>query len=103
MATPKELLGESLDVPIHAPLVGPGIWRDETYAHGGLRVVDAPGPLRGTFVPWALELGRNQPQETDDERANDATANLDDRAMESADFATQLMHLAADLADTAIQ
>jgi len=54
-------------------------------------------------VPWALELGRNQPQETDDERANDATANLDDRAMESADFATQLMHLAADLADTAIQ
>jgi hypothetical protein len=34
VATPEELLGESLNVPVYAPLVGPGIWRDETYAHG---------------------------------------------------------------------
>ena len=33
VATAEELLGESFDVPVHAPLVGPGIWRDETYAH----------------------------------------------------------------------
>jgi hypothetical protein len=25
-------------VPVHAALVGPGIWRDETDAHGFLRV-----------------------------------------------------------------
>jgi hypothetical protein len=34
VATPEELLGQSLNVPVHASLVGPGIWRDETYAHG---------------------------------------------------------------------
>jgi hypothetical protein len=28
MATTEELLGESLNVPIHAALVRPGIWRD---------------------------------------------------------------------------
>ena len=42
MASPKELLGESLNVPVHAPLIGPGIWRDETYAHGQLRVGHPP-------------------------------------------------------------
>jgi hypothetical protein len=34
VATPEELLGQSLNVPVHASLVRPGIWRDETYAHG---------------------------------------------------------------------
>ena len=38
MPTAEELLGESLDVPVHAALVGPGIWRDETDAHELLRV-----------------------------------------------------------------
>jgi hypothetical protein len=38
MASPQKLLGERLDVPVYAPLVRPGIWRDETYAHGRLRV-----------------------------------------------------------------
>ena len=33
VATAEELLGESFDVPVHAALVRPGIWRDETYTH----------------------------------------------------------------------
>ena len=34
VAATEELLGKRLHVPVHAPLVGPGIWRDESYAHG---------------------------------------------------------------------
>ena len=33
VSTRQELLGERLDVPVHAPLVGPGVGRDEGYAH----------------------------------------------------------------------
>jgi hypothetical protein len=47
MASPEELLGKGLDVPVHAPLVGPGIWRDETDSHRLLRVVHPPAPHRG--------------------------------------------------------
>jgi hypothetical protein len=38
VAPREKLLRERLHVPVHAPLVRPGIWRDETYAHEGLRV-----------------------------------------------------------------
>ena len=40
VAAAEELLGKRLDVPVHAALVGPGIWRDESDAHGSQRVVD---------------------------------------------------------------
>ena len=36
----EELLGERLTCRF-TPLVGPGIWRDESDAHGSQRVVDA--------------------------------------------------------------
>ena len=42
VAAAEELLGERLDVPVHAALVGPGIWRDESYAHEQLRVDHRP-------------------------------------------------------------
>ena len=35
VAPPEKLLGECLHVPVHASLVGPGIWRDESNSHGG--------------------------------------------------------------------
>jgi hypothetical protein len=35
VAPAEELLGKRLHVPVHAPLVGPGIWRDESDAHAG--------------------------------------------------------------------
>jgi hypothetical protein len=47
MASAEELLGESLNVPIHAPLVGPGIWRDKSDPHESHRVVDRSAPPRG--------------------------------------------------------
>jgi hypothetical protein len=28
MATAEELLGKRLNMPVHAALIGPGIWRD---------------------------------------------------------------------------
>jgi hypothetical protein len=40
VAPTKELLGESFDVPVDAPLERPRIWRDKTYAHEHLRVDD---------------------------------------------------------------
>ena len=33
VATAEELLSKRLHMPIHAPLIRPGIWRDESYAH----------------------------------------------------------------------
>ena len=33
MAASEELLGERLDVPVHAPLIAPGVWRDEGDSH----------------------------------------------------------------------
>jgi hypothetical protein len=30
----QKLLGQSLDVPVYASLVRPGIWRDKTDSHG---------------------------------------------------------------------
>ena len=33
MAAAEELLGQRLDVTVHAPLIGPGIWRDKGDAH----------------------------------------------------------------------
>ena len=38
VAAAEELLGKRLDVPVHAALIGPGIWRDKRDAHEGLRV-----------------------------------------------------------------
>jgi hypothetical protein len=49
VATTEELLGKSLNVPVHAALVGPGIWRDETYAHGRSRVDHRPAPAQASF------------------------------------------------------
>jgi hypothetical protein len=39
----QELLGQRLDVPVHAPLIGPGIGRNEGYAHRS-RVPAQSGP-----------------------------------------------------------
>ncbi len=41
VATSEELLGERLDVPVHAALVAPGIWRDKGYSHEALSLEDA--------------------------------------------------------------
>ena len=49
VATREELLGERLDVPVHAALIAPGIWRDESNAHEALRVVDVPGLTPGAL------------------------------------------------------
>ena len=38
VAPAEELLGKRLDVPVHAALIGPGIWRDKRDAHEELRV-----------------------------------------------------------------
>jgi len=38
VAAAEELLGKRLDVPVHAALIRPGIWRDKSDAHEGLRV-----------------------------------------------------------------
>ena len=48
VATGEELLGEGFDVPVHAALERPGIWRDKTYAHEHLRVVDRAACRRTT-------------------------------------------------------
>jgi hypothetical protein len=34
VAATEKLIGQRLNVPVHAALVGPGIWRNETDAHG---------------------------------------------------------------------
>jgi len=46
MAATEELLGKRLHVPVHAALVGPGIWRNERNSHESARVVDLPGGFR---------------------------------------------------------
>ncbi len=46
VAPAEKLLGKRLNVPVHAPLVGPGIWRDESYAHALPRVEDRPAAAR---------------------------------------------------------
>jgi hypothetical protein len=46
MATTEELLGERLNVPVYAALVGPGIWRDERDSHELERVVDCSAANR---------------------------------------------------------
>ena len=54
MAAAEELLRKRLHVPVHAALVGPGIWRDECNSHEPLRVVDRPEGTRG-----AAQRGRS--------------------------------------------
>ena len=57
VAAAEKLLSKRLHMPIHAALVGPGIWRDESYAHEGLRVDHRPastspvGPLSAQAKP----------------------------------------------------
>ena len=41
MAPSEELLGERLDVPVHTPLIAPGVWGDERDSHWEQRVVDS--------------------------------------------------------------
>jgi hypothetical protein len=89
VASPQELLGECLNVPVHAPLEGPGIWRDKTYAHGRLRVDHHPaGRTRAEWRISALELSPDQPEHADQQGADKPPADLDDGAFQRSDITT---------------
>jgi hypothetical protein len=46
MTATEKLLGKGLNVPVHAALVTPGIWRDKGNPHEALSLEDAPGRIR---------------------------------------------------------
>ena len=103
VASPEELLGKSLNVPVHAPLVGPGIWRDETYAHERLRVDHRPAgetPLEG--APRASGLRADQPEHADYEGPDQTATNLDHGPLEGADFVPHVADVFPDFDDATV-
>ena len=57
VATIEELFGKRLDVPVHAALVCPGIWRNEGNAHGSVKVT----------AGLVARLGPGKPRESQQE------------------------------------
>jgi hypothetical protein len=100
MAAAEKLLGESLYVPVHAPLVTPGIWRDESNSHEALRVVDAPAQsMGGAGLGTWLQLGDHQAQEGH----YHAASNLNHRALQGQEIGVERAAVLLQLADVLSQ